>query len=151
MSSFKFQAWPTEYRVITQRFGANPQNYAQFGLPGHEGVDIRARSGSKVFAVAPGQVFRVHTTPNNHNYGIHVRIRHSDGYKTIYAHLQTALVQQGAQVQAGQLIGLADNTGNSFGSHLHLTLKKIGAHQGGYPYNIIDPTPFLLPLLGWQK
>ncbi len=41
MSSFKFEAWPTEYRALTQYFGVNPQNYSQFGLPGHDGLDIQ--------------------------------------------------------------------------------------------------------------
>jgi len=94
MGDFKFEVWPTEFRVITQHFGANPRNYAQFGLPGHDGLDIRAPTGSKIFSVAPGEVVRVHEKPTGHNYGIHVRILHQDGYKTIYAHLQKALVRK---------------------------------------------------------
>ncbi len=151
MSSFKFEAWPTEFRTITQYFGANPQNYAQFKLPGHEGLDIRAPQRSKIFAVAPGIVKMVHKNPNDHNYGVHVRISHDEGYETIYAHLDEAHVKEGQPVKAGQVIGLADDTGNSFGSHLHLTLKKEGAQQGNWPANIIDPTPFMLPLMGWDR
>ncbi|MFQ5400638.1 MAG: peptidoglycan DD-metalloendopeptidase family protein [Anaerolineae bacterium] len=151
MSDFKFQTWPTEFRKITQHFGANPQNYAQFGLPGHEGVDIRARSGSKVYCVAPGEVVRVHPRPNGHNYGIHVRVNHQDGYQTTYAHLQEIFVRVGERVEAGTVLGLADNTGNSFGSHLHLTLKKRGVQLERWPPGIIDPTPFLLPLMGWRE
>lgn len=148
---FKFEVWPTEFRQITQHFGVNPQNYAQFGLPGHEGVDIMAPMNAKVFAVAPGRIKMVETDPSKHAYGIHVRIEHRDGYETIYGHFQEARVQVGQQVQAGDLIGLADNTGNSFGSHLHITLKKQGAQMGSWPLGFIDPTPFLLPLLGWQR
>lgn len=85
-----------------------------------------------------------------HNYGIHVEVTHQDGYLTIYAHLQEANVNVGQMVQAGSVLGLADNTGNSFGSHLHLTLKKEGETYQNWPYNILDPTPFLLPLLGWH-
>lgn len=151
MADFKFEVWPTEYRQITQQFGANPQNYAQFGLPGHEGIDIKAPTGSRIFCVAPGEVIRVHRKATGHNYGIHVRVAHQDGYKTIYAHLQEARVNEGDIVEAGTVLGLADNTGNSFGSHLHLMLKKQGARVGNWPNNIIDPTPFLLPLLGWQE
>ncbi len=150
MSEFKFEVWPTEFRHITQQFGANPQNYAQFGLPGHEGVDIQATHGSKIFAVAPGQVKVVETDPEKHAYGVHVRISHQDGYETIYAHFQQALVKEGDEVNAGDLIGLADNTGNSFGSHLHLSLKKKGAKIDDWPPGYVDPTPFLLPLMGWQ-
>lgn len=151
MSDFKFEAWPTEFRSINQYFGANPQNYAQFGLPGHEGVDIMAPIGSKIFAVAPGRISRVRANPVGHNYGIHVRIEHVDNYQTIYAHLKEARVREGQTVQAGDLLGLANDTGNSFGSHLHLTLKKKGESYKDWPHNIFDPTPFLLPLLGFQK
>jgi murein DD-endopeptidase MepM/ murein hydrolase activator NlpD len=130
MSSFKFQAWPTEFRSINQYFGANPQNYAQFGLPGHEGIDIMAPTGSKVFSVAPGTVKMVQADPAGHNYGKHIRIEHADGYETIYAHLQDVSVRAGQAVEAGSLLGTADNTGNSFGSHLHLTLKHRGKLRG---------------------
>ncbi|MCP4359743.1 MAG: M23 family metallopeptidase [Chloroflexi bacterium] len=151
MSEFKFEAWPTEFRSINQYFGANPQNYAQFGLPGHEGIDVMAPSGSKIFAVADGTVNMVRTNPKGHNYGVHVRIDHEDGWQTIYAHLQQALVNSGQQVKAGQAIGLADNTGNSFGSHLHLTLKKKNESHQNWPYNIFDPTSYLLPLIGFTR
>jgi hypothetical protein len=91
----------------------------------------------------------VHLKPNkeDHNYGIHVRVAHAAGYETIYAHLQSLAVQEGQEVQAGQLLGLADSTGNSLGDHLHLTLKHHGETFDGYPGSIIDPTPFLVPLL----
>ena len=151
MSSFKFEAWPTEFRSINQYFGANPQNYSQFGLPGHEGLDIMAPSGSKIYAVAPGRVSMVHNKPATHNYGVHLRLDHAEGYQTIYAHLQEIRVQVGQQVQAGSLLGLADDTGNSFGSHLHLTLKKRGAQVGNWPPDFIDPTPFIMPLMGFQR
>ncbi|WP_420631612.1 peptidoglycan DD-metalloendopeptidase family protein [Candidatus Leptofilum sp.] len=156
MSDFKFEAWPTEFRQINQYFGQNPQNYAQFGLPGHEGLDLMAPTGSRIFAVAPGTVRVVNTSPTGHNYGIHVRVDHKDGWQTIYAHMQRANVRVGQPVKAGDQLGLADNTGNSFGSHLHLTLKRQNSSYTDnsgtkWPYNIYDPTPFLLPLLGWQR
>jgi murein DD-endopeptidase MepM/ murein hydrolase activator NlpD len=112
--------WPTDYRDVTQPFGANPHIYSRYGLPGHEGT---------------------------HLYGIHIRIQHRDGYKTIYAHLWDALVEVGDSVTRGQLIGKADSTGNSTGSHLHLTLKQDGAterQETNYPKDIIDPTPFII-------
>jgi hypothetical protein len=151
MSSFKFEAWPTEYHKITQYFGANASKYAQYGLPGHDGIDIKAPQGSKIFAVAPGRVKRVQPVPDGKGYGIHVRITHADGYETIYAHLEKTLVRVGNRVQAGTLIGLADSTGYSTGSHLHLTLKRYGETYNNWPYNITDPTPFLMPLLSLQE
>lgn len=151
MSEFKFKAWPTEYLSINQHFGANPHNYAQFGLPGHEGVDIMAPSGSKVFAVADGTVSFLRKNPAGHNYGIHVRIDHQDDFQTIYAHLQEIHVRTGQRVKAGELLGLADDTGNSFGSHLHLSLKRKNHSYKNWPFHFFDPTPYLLPLMGWQR
>jgi hypothetical protein len=151
MSSFRFEVWPTEYRKITQYFAANSEKYAQFGLPGHDGIDIQAPTGSKIFAVAPGRVSRVQPVPDGKGYGIHVRIAHTDGYETIYAHLEKTLVRVGNRVQAGTLIGLADSTGYSTGSHLHLGLKRHGETYQNWPYNLTDPTPFLMPLLAWKE
>ncbi len=139
--------WPTDFPVITQAFGVNPQIYCRFGVPAHEGLDIRAFSKSKIYACAQGEVFLVHLNPRTHPYGIHVRIRHKDGYKTIYAHLAKPTVVVGEAVEAGQVIGLADSTGASTGSHLHLTLKRDGATERGetnFPKDILDPTPFMV-------
>lgn len=151
---FKFTHWPTLHEVVTQEFLANPQNYQQFGFPGHEGVDIRALHGESVFAVAEGRVYRVENEDNN-NYGIHVRIEHVQDYKTIYAHLEAAAVTNGQQVRGGELIGWAGDTGNSFGSHLHLTLKRTGyVHTdrcgNQWSNNIFDPTPYLAEFDGVQ-
>ncbi|HLF00986.1 MAG TPA: M23 family metallopeptidase [Anaerolineales bacterium] len=149
-AAFKLR-WPTDFPKITQPFGVNPDIYRRFGLPGHEGLDIRAPMNANVYAAADGTVFQVNADGKlagggDHSYGIHVRIQHGDGYQTIYAHFMKALVTVGQQVRAGDLIGLADSTGNSTGSHLHLTLKKQGATAAGlttYPHDIVDPTPFL--------
>ncbi|MCI0395368.1 MAG: M23 family metallopeptidase [Chloroflexi bacterium] len=151
MTDFRFETWPTEFRIINQLFGVNRDFYARFGLPGHEGIDIQAPLGARIFAVAAGRVRVVNTNPAASNYGIHVRIEHADGYETIYGHFQEARVSLNQNVNAGDLLGLAGSTGNSTGPHLHLTLKKRGQSLPGYPENIIDPTPFLLPLLGWRE
>ena len=148
---FKFTHWPTPHKVINQVFGNNPDYYGQWGLPGHEGVDIRAFHGDPIWAVADGEVYEV-KPDDGHNYGVRVRVRHSNGYRSVYAHLDRTFVQVGQRVTGGEILGLADSTGNSSGPHLHFTLKLDGATAAGvteYPADIIDPTPFLttnLPL-----
>lgn len=142
-----FKYWPTQFKVITQGFGENPSYYSQFGLDGHEGIDIKAPHGSKIFTVAGGTVYRVNDsrekynplTREGHNYGVHVRIDHGNGYRTVYAHLDQRIVKLGEFVKAGQLIGYADDTGNSFGSHLHMNLEEL---IDGV-WTRIDPTRFL--------
>ena len=88
--------------------------------------------------------------PNDGNaYGLHMRVRHRVGetngheYRTIYAHLSQVLVSEGQRVSAGERIALAGNTGHSFGPHLHLTLKLLGAKTPGYPDGVVDPLPYL--------
>jgi hypothetical protein len=145
--------WPTDYPAKTQGFGENPNLYRRWSLPGHEGVDFKAPINSQVYACADGEVYLVHDGSGNHPYGIHIRILHQEGYRTVYGHLNKALVGTGQFVRAGEVIGLADGTGNSVGNHLHLTLKKDGATAAGltpYPFDIIDPTPFLIPVTGRQ-
>jgi hypothetical protein len=139
--------WPTDYPTITQKFGANPEIYEKWGLPGHEGLDFRAPMNTNVYACADGEVFLVENNPDVHPYGKHIRIRHDHGYRTVYGHLTECRVTVGQKVQVKQVIGRADSTGNSSGSHLHLTLKREGATERGetnYRGDIIDPTPFMV-------
>jgi hypothetical protein len=53
---------------------------------------------------------------------------------TEYWHLKKRSVDNGAQVVAGQVIGLVGNTGNAAACHCHIELKVKGARQ--------DPEPF---------
>ncbi len=141
--------WPTDYYVVLQPFGVNPDLYRRWGLPGHEGVDIRAPQGANVYACADGTVEHVDAyngDPVAQPYGNSVSLRHAEGYVTLYAHLQQVLVREGDAVHAGQVIGLADATGNTAGSQLHLSLKKDGATAAGltsFPGDFLDPMPFL--------
>ena len=93
--------WPTNYLKITQSFGANADVYRRWGLPGHEGLDIRAPLNSNIYACASGTVYRVHDGSRNHPYGIHVRLQHRDGYRTIYSHLSKPPGDRGRE--AGRL------------------------------------------------
>ncbi len=140
--------------IITQPFGARPEYYRQFkaggvALPGHEGIDFRAYIGDPVLAVAGGIISKVDEFGN---YGYQIRIKHYRGetvYESIYAHGErhSALVNAGDAVNAGQMIMRADSTGNVQGSHLHFTLKCLGATARGdtpYPSDIIDPTGLFL-------
>jgi murein DD-endopeptidase MepM/ murein hydrolase activator NlpD/uncharacterized protein YgiM (DUF1202 family) len=137
--------WPVDSRRVNQGFGENPDTYKPFGLPGHEGIDLFAPTGANVYAAANGEVTDT-GHPQGHPYGLQIRLKHAAGdqsFHTIYAHLSQSLVTKGQRVNTGDLIGLADNTGNSFGSHLHLTLKIDGAKTPGYPAGIVDPWPYL--------
>ena len=134
-------------RVVTQPWGARPWYYQEWGLPGHEGIDLRANNGTKVVSVADGVVYRVENNPDSGNYGIHVRIQHVQGYKTIYSHLQSTTINVGDSVKGGDILGLSNNTGKSDGPHLHIALKQEGVtyqdQYGTWPYNFTDPTRYM--------
>lgn len=151
--AFRFTHWPCESPVVTQRFRARPDYYSRFGLPGHDGTDLRATLGSPIYAVASGEIVDINENPNIHNYGIFVRVRHTDDFETTYAHLERTAVSLGQSINGGERVGFAGSTGNSSGIHLHLTLKKIGSVfvdecNSQWPYNIHDSDPYLEALGG---
>jgi len=141
--------WPTDYFVVMQPFGVNPDLYRRWGLPGHEGLDIRAPEGADVYACADGVVEHMEGyagDPGAQPYGTCIWLRHPGGYSTLYAQLQQALVMTGDPVHAGQVIGAAGATGNAAGGYLHLSLKKDGATAAGltsFPKDFVDPLPYL--------
>ncbi len=123
-------AYPTDYRVVTQHFGENPQYYSQFGLPGHNGVDIRAPLKTNIYAVDAGKVIWAAT---NTGYGRCIKIQHAWGI-SLYAHLDSYNVTLGQQVTKKQKIGFADHTGNVIAGadHLHLGGKINGVSNPAY-------------------
>jgi hypothetical protein len=160
-SKFIFTHWPTEHREITQAYNVSNPDFYPPPLTGHEGLDIAAPLDSNIFAGAAGTVYLTREADEDHAYGNAVYIRHRDGYRSAYAHMKEKFVGVGDEVHGGQLLGIADSTGNVFppddlnqASHLHLTLYHDGATARGeteQPYDIIDPTPYLQHLLdGWE-
>jgi len=96
---------------------------------GHKALDIAngpVRVLGKPAVAADGGVVIQAATGWNGGYGNVVKIRHSNGLITVYAHLQTVKVVTGQSVSRGQTIGLIGNTGYSFGPHLHFEVIKNG-------------------------
>jgi hypothetical protein len=132
-------SWPTDYQVITQAFGENPELYARWNVPGYDGVDIRAPFAKSVYAAADGAVTAVFDNDDG-RYGRHVVVSHDNGYQTLYGNLGKILVKRGQRITSGQPIATSD------GSHMKFVLKREGATSAGrthFPDDIIDPTPFL--------
>jgi hypothetical protein len=124
---------------ITQPFGVNPADYAKFGMAGHNGIDYGLPSGTPVVAATNGVAYVLYEAGRFGNY---IQIV-GPQYKTIYAHLQKALITNGALVNEGQVIGLSDNTGNSSGPHLHFGVKPIPQDNNNGYFGAIDPQPIL--------
>lgn len=90
----------------------------------HYGIDIKAQTGDTIYAAFDGKV-RVKRYEGN-GYGYYLVIRHLNGLETVYGHLSKFLVEENDYVESGQSIGLAGNTGRSFGSHLHFETRFLG-------------------------
>jgi murein DD-endopeptidase MepM/ murein hydrolase activator NlpD len=106
------------------RFGS-PFGYRMHPILGyvrmHEGIDLTAPKGTPVYASGDGVVLRADA--NNRGYGNCVKINHGFSYSSIYAHLSEILVNPGAIVKRGDLIGLVGNSGLSTSPHLHYEVR----------------------------
>lgn len=163
----KLELWqPIKPFVMGQGFGIENtmpdmvEKYKAIGLKGHNGYDLQAYHGKPVRAAHAGKI--VLAGPDGSN-GYMVVVRtlekfdYKDGqayFKTLYGHLLKEIpVTVGQIVKVGDVIGLADNSGFSFGDHLHFGLKPEEVGEGesmwynlepsnGY-YGAIDPTPYI--------
>lgn len=113
----------------------------------HDGVDL-VNTNSKGEHILGWEVAHsdgvVVATRNNctgfekGSYGNYVKLKHNDGYYTLYAHIayKTVKVKVGDKVKKGQVLGYMGNTGYSFGGHLHFEVRDTSDVR-------IDPTPYL--------
>ncbi len=90
----------------------------------HYGIDLKAQTGDTIYAAFDGKI-RVKQYERR-GYGYYLVIRHVNGLETVYGHLSKFLVEENDFVLSGQPIGLAGNTGRSFGSHLHFETRFLG-------------------------
>ncbi|PAF50980.1 peptidase M23 [Helicobacter sp. 13S00401-1] len=91
----------------------------------HAGIDLATKVGTPVYASADGVVDYANNGYNG-GYGKLVKISHSFGFRTYYAHLSKILVQAGEFVKKGQTIAYSGTTGASTGPHLHYEIRFLG-------------------------
>ena len=160
--------------VQRSKSGALPPGYESLytrsGLKGHDGVDLWIVSGEEVYAATSGIVVVSQPAAENPVRGNNIELVSEDqrlfkareAYAQVaaefyayscYCHLKECLVQAGDRVDAGQLIGYADNTGTSSGDHLHFELKAVTRESGAYKiaalngYNgCTDPSDYIADL-----
>lgn len=143
----KFELWyPLDEFVISQNFGENAAYYQKnYGIQGHNGIDMVGRTGQIIRAAHDGVVVSVSEDANS-GFGIVIRTNEPFDYngsptmfKSIYWHVlpDSILVSQGQQVKAGDIIAKCDSSGillnvdgfNTQGadaaSHLHFGVKPV--------------------------
>ncbi len=120
----KLRATPINGARLSSRYGNRRHpilGYKKF----HAGVDFAAPRGTPILAAGSGTVERANRYGG---YGNYIRIRHSDGYKTAYAHLKNFArgIKKGKYIKQDQVIGYVGTTGRSTGPHLHYEVHHNG-------------------------
>ena len=112
--SNKKYLWPVEGGVLTSRFGMRHKRK-------HDGVDIGAPIGRRIYAVDNGEVLFSGVGPTG--YGKIVIIRHSKRVVSVYAHCSKLIARKGEKVRKGAVIAKVGSTGRSTGPHLHFEFR----------------------------
>ena len=102
----------------------------------HLGVDIIAKEGNLLYAVADGTITKMYSTATDKLAGNGVRLTRADGPYFFYGHMQRVAdgIGIGVKVKAGQVLGYLGKTGGTTTPHLHLEVHPFGGEA-------IDPTP----------
>lgn len=110
----------------------------------HGGIDIvnEGYTLGNIVAHTEGQVVEVRNNckgfESGGSYGNYVKIKHKNGYYTLYAHMGygTVKVSKGQNVSKGQLLGYMGATGTAYGGHLHFEVRNTSDVR-------INPTEYL--------
>ncbi|MEZ4280483.1 MAG: peptidoglycan DD-metalloendopeptidase family protein [Myxococcota bacterium] len=131
-----FLAAPLEFSRITSRF-TNARRHPILNITRpHPGIDYAAPYGTPIFSVADGVVeFRARAGAS----GNLIRIRHSGGFTSHYAHLSNFArgLNVGDKVRQKEIIGYVGSTGLSTGPHVCFRVKKDGQYVD--PMRIAKP------------
>ncbi len=104
--------------TITSEFGEREVT-AKEVTPEHYGIDIAAKSGTKISSAMDGKVI---VASSNSEYGNFIKIL-KDDVMTVYAHCKKLMVKEGDIVKKGDVIATVGSTGNSTGPHLHFEIR----------------------------
>ena len=114
---------PLRFTRISSRFSRSRLHPVLHVRRAHLGVDYAAPSGTPVAAAADGVVSAAGWMGG---YGRTVRIRHPNGYETLYGHLSRIDVRPGQRVAQGARVGAVGATGLATGPHLDYRMSRDG-------------------------
>ncbi len=115
---------PYENYKLTQGYGYTSfaKRGAYGGLP-HSGADFVSGLGSPIHSIGPGKVVAVGAWAPG--WGNWIAVQHDNNLVSAYAHMQApSTVAVGTRVDNSSVIGYEGSTGNSTGSHVHISLYR---------------------------
>ncbi len=113
-SASKF-SWPVRGKILSG-YGAKSGGLV------NDGINISAAAGTAVRAAENGVV--AYAGNEVKGMGDLIIVQHSDGWMTVYAHLNNMAVRRGAKVSVGQKIGSVGATGKVDRPQLHFEIRK---------------------------
>lgn len=108
--------------AIKKRFEMVHDPFTDQDLP-HRGIDYVAVEGDTVYATGAGVVTEVR---KHRGFGLSMKIEHTKGVKTFYAHLGKNLVEANAKVKRGQPIAIIGESGTESSIGLHYEIRLDG-------------------------
>lgn len=140
----RFFKSPYDEYYITQGYGMT--KYAKRGAYGgapHNGIDMVAGFGSAIRPIASGSVL---ASGFNNGWGNWIAILHAGEIVSLYAHMRSPSgLTNTTKVSVNDVIGYEGSTGNTTGSHLHLSIYKdfftyINPKNGRLYFNYFEGT-----------
>ena len=155
-------AYGVPFDTASERFRVDQGFHGRFShhdAQNEFAVDINMPEGTPVRAARDGVVMTVDNDFFGNGldmaqYGDranNIRIVHADGAMSVYAHLQleSARVQVGQRVKAGQVIALSGDTGYASGPHLHFCVQMNKDMQlVSVPFQFADDSGAFTPQQG---
>jgi murein DD-endopeptidase MepM/ murein hydrolase activator NlpD len=127
--------FPVKFSYISSGFSFHRYHPILHEYRPHVGVDLAAKYGTPVKAVADG---RVEYAGWCGELGRCVRLEHAQDMVSIYGHLSeiTPGLQHGGWVSLGEVIGRVGTSGLSTGPHLHFALERGGHYVNPLTANL---------------
>ncbi len=88
----------------------------------HNGIDINGYEGQEIYCMLDGVVTESYYSNSYGNVLVYEGYVDDFKIKIFMAHLEKALVSVGDKIVEGEKIAIVGNTGNSTGTHLHLSV-----------------------------
>lgn len=141
---------------LIQGHGENPEDYAQYGLAGHNGIDLADMiKGKKKTLYAPFNG-RIVVSGTFGDYGLCVRLVSDEDAgnnrtELTLGHFDSIdpAIRTGQLVKLGQVLGVMGMSGHATGVHVHIQLRILSYmgvvlnYDNGFKGSI-DPIPYML-------
>lgn len=129
---------------IAQKYGGNPDLYAQLGVSGHTGVDYVKGYGFIHACDNTGYVYKVWKPKERADrwVGVYQLVPYGDDFmEVITGHLSKVFVEEGETIEEGTLVGAEGNSGLVYSGNTQITpaMQDAGDRRGAHVHEAYRP------------